>query len=112
MEEIGDIANGSVDLALALTVIHWADQTAAVETIADQFKPGGTFAAATLGAVRFRDARAQDLWERIMIEGGRILLKTAEKPRDTINGMARSHDRYNVAPLDGWFFQPGVQRIS
>lgn len=111
MEDIRDIADGSVDLVIALNAIHWADQTAAVEAIADQLKPGGTFAAATFGAARFRDARVQDVWERIMIEGGRLLLKTAEKPRDMINVMARSQDRYNVAPLDERYFQPGVQRI-
>ncbi|GIJ83217.1 hypothetical protein Asppvi_001737 [Aspergillus pseudoviridinutans] len=82
----------------------WADQTAAVETIAAQLKPGGSFAAATFGAARFRDARVQDIWERIMIEDRR-------EPRDTINVMARSQDRYNVAPLDERFFQPGVRRI-
>ncbi|KAJ6006500.1 hypothetical protein N7451_004444 [Penicillium sp. IBT 35674x] len=74
MEEIRDIANGSVDL------------TAAVETIADQLKPG----------------------ERIVIEGGRLLLKTVDKPGDMINVMARSQDRYNVASLDERLSQPGV----
>ncbi|KAJ5769691.1 hypothetical protein N7520_004250 [Penicillium odoratum] len=110
MEEIRDITDGSVDLVIALNAIHWADQTAAMKTIAAQLKPGGTFAAATFGAARFRDDRVQNVWDRIMTEGGRLLLKTAENRRDTINVMARSQDRYNVAPLDEGF-QPGVRRI-
>ncbi|KAA8646584.1 hypothetical protein EYZ11_006281 [Aspergillus tanneri] len=111
MEDIKDLAPGSVDLVLALNAIHWADQTAAMETIAAQLTPGGTFAAATFGAARFRDARVQKVWEQISVEGGRLLLKTAENPGDTINVMARSQDRYNVAPLDEQLFQPGARRI-
>ncbi|KAL4995981.1 S-adenosyl-L-methionine-dependent methyltransferase [Aspergillus recurvatus] len=111
MEETKCIMPGSVDLVFAMNAIHWADQTAAMQAIAAQLRPGGTFACAGFGPARFEDAQVQEVWERISEQGGRLLLKTAERPADTISVMARSEDWYNVAPLDERLFRPGAQRI-
>ncbi|KAJ5698556.1 hypothetical protein N7462_000561 [Penicillium macrosclerotiorum] len=111
MEEIRDILPGSVDMVFVMNAMHWADQEAAIQAIATQLKPGGTFACAGFGPALFNDRKVQDVWERISQQGGRVLLKTADQPIDTLNVMARSQDLYNVAPLDERLFRPGARRI-
>ena len=66
---------------------------------------------AAFGPARFRDARLQDLWERISHQGGRELLKKADRPDETIKIMARTQDGYNVAPLDPALYSLGAQRV-
>lgn len=110
--EVADgLPPGSVDLAFATNVMHFADQHAAMQAIATQLRPGGTFACAGFGPARFDDPDIQDVWERISQQGGRILLGMAEHPPDTINVMSRSSKEYNVAPLEPQWFRPGSLRI-
>lgn len=112
MEELDEIPAASVDMVFVMNAMHWADdQTRAMRAIAAQLRPGGTFACAGFGPARFRDARVQDVWERISQQGGRLLLQTANQPVDTINVMVRSQDHYNVAPLDERLFRQRALRI-
>ncbi|KAH6629933.1 S-adenosyl-L-methionine-dependent methyltransferase [Chaetomium sp. MPI-SDFR-AT-0129] len=111
IEEADDIPRGSVDLVFATNVLHFADQEAALQTIARQLKPNGTLVVAGFGAARLRDPAAQDVWARIMHQGGRALLKHADKPDVTRKIMARSSGFYNLAPLDEQFFERGALRI-
>jgi hypothetical protein len=87
------------------------DQRAAMAAVARQLAPGGTFAAAVFGPARFEDGELQHLWERISQQGGRVLLKKAERPDETAGVMSRTQDRYNVAPLDLELFKPGALRV-
>ena len=111
VEEADDIAVGSVDLVFATNVLHFVDQDVALEAISKQLRPGGTFAGAGFGPALFNDAKVQDVWNRISQQGGRVLLKTADQPEQTIRVMKRSQDGYNNAPLDEKFFLPGAQRV-
>ena len=111
VEEADDIPEGSVDLVFATNVLHFVDQNVALESISKQLRPGGTFAGAGFGPALFNDAKVQDVWNRISQQGGRVLLKTADQPEQTIRVMKRSQDGYNNAPLDEKFFLPGAQRV-
>lgn len=111
VEEGSDIPNDSVDMVFATNVLHFCDQKMAMEAIAKQLKPGGTFACAGFGAARFEDARVQDIYDRIAEAGGRALLKNADHPEKLITAMVRTQGTYNVAPLDETLFLPGAQRI-
>lgn len=111
VEEAHDIPMGSVDLVFATNVLHFTDQKKAIEAIAKQLRPGGTFAAAGFGPALFSDTDLQDVWVRINQQGGRVILKTVDKPQELINVMERSGGYYNVAPLDVNFFLPGAKRI-
>ena len=110
VEEAEDIPAGSVDMVFATNVMHFPDQDEAMSAIAQQLKPGGTFACGTFGPARFEDAKLQDLWQRVSHQGGRELLKKTDEPEQTIRVMARTQDG-NVAPLDTEFFSPGAQRL-
>jgi len=111
IEDAGDIPPGSVDLVFATNVLHFADQELAMQAIAEQLRPGGTFSAAGFGPARFHDTKVQDVWERIMQQGGRASLKVSDHPEQTQRAMERTSGWYNVAPLDTCFFEPGAKRI-
>lgn len=111
VEEADDIAEGSIDLVFATNVLHFVDQNVALEAISKQLRPGGTFAGAGFGPALFNDPKVQDVWNRISQQGGRVLLKKADQPEQTIRVMKRSQDGYNNAPLDKKFFLPGAQRV-
>ena len=111
IEQAGDMAPGSVDLVFAANVMHFADQDAAMRAVASQLRPGGTFACAGFGPARFEDPGVQGVWERITLQGSRVLLAKADQPERTARIMARSQDGYNVAPLDPEWFLPAAQRV-
>jgi len=111
IEDAADIIPGSVDLVFATNVLHFADQEAALQAVAAQLKPGGTLVVGAFGSARFRDAKVQDVWARIMHQAGRALLKHADDPAQTQKVMERSSGFYNVAPLDERLFEPGARRI-
>lgn len=111
VEEAEDIPAGSVDLVFATNVMHFPDQKEAMSAISKQLKSGGTFVCSVFGPARFEDPALQDLWARISHEGGRVLLKNAEQPDQTIKIMARTQGNYNVAPLDPELFQQGATRV-
>lgn len=111
VEEADDISTGSIDLVFATNVMHFVDQELAMRAIATQLASGGTFAAAGFGPALFDDARVQDVWSRISQQGGRVLLRKADNPQQTIKVMERSSEGYNVAPLDNDYFLPGSERI-
>lgn len=111
VEEADDIAPSSVDMVFATNMMHWADQEAAMEAIAKQLKPGGTFACAGFGAARFEDPSVEDVWKRLNWQGGRTLIRQSDDPEQTIAIMSRSQGRYNVAPLREDWFLPGAKRI-
>lgn len=112
-DAVADFTDGSVDMVFATNVLHFADdQHAAMEAVARQLAPGGTFACAGFGPALFDDDRVQDVWQRISLQGGRVLLRNGDRPRgETIRAMERSMDDYNVAPLDERWFLPGAQRV-
>ncbi|KAL1983763.1 hypothetical protein VTN96DRAFT_9935 [Rasamsonia emersonii] len=111
VEEGDDIPDGSVDMVFATNVMHFCDQKVAMEVIAKQLRPGGTFACAAFGAACFEDERVQDIYTRIHQSGGRALLEKTDDPEKLIAVMARTQGPYNVAPLDEALFLPGAQRI-
>ena len=111
VEEADDISSGSVDMVFATNVMHFCDQKVAMEVIARQLRPGGTFACAGFGPAHFEDERVHDVYERIHESGGRSMLRKASDPQQMIGFMARTQGAYNVAPLDEALFLPGAQRI-
>lgn len=113
VEDVDDIPAGSVDMVFATNVMHFPpDQDAAMQAVAKQLKSGGTYACALFGPARFKDAKLQDLWERISQQGGRVLLRKVDNPKETIGVMARTQDRYNTSPLDPELFLPGAKRVN
>ncbi|GFF54130.1 uncharacterized methyltransferase Mb3374 [Aspergillus udagawae] len=105
LEEADDIPAGSLDMVFATNVMHFAEpQHDAMAGIARQLRPGGTFVASLFGPARFRDAKIQNLWERVSHQGGRELLKVSDDPDQIIKVMARTEGTYNVAPLDEGLF--------
>ncbi len=118
VEDMDNLVPGSVDMVFATNVMHFPEpQEVAMQAVAEQLRPGGTFAAALFGPARFRDAQATGpLGSGSAYQGGRQLLKQKNdgKMDDThlIRVMARTQDRYNVAPLDQALFTPGAQRIN
>ncbi|KAJ5245022.1 S-adenosyl-L-methionine-dependent methyltransferase [Penicillium chrysogenum] len=111
VEEGDDIPQGSIDMVFATNVMHFCDQSLAMNMIAKQLRPGGTFACAAFGAAQFDDPQIQDIYTRINHSGGRALLKKADDPDKLLAVMARTQGKYNVAPLDESLFLPGAQRI-
>lgn len=111
MEDTDDIETGSVDMVFASNVMHFAQQEVAMAGVARQLRPGGTFVCSAFGAARFSDAKVQDIWARINHQGGRLLLRKTETPDQTLAVLARTADRYNVAPLSPDLFVPGAKRI-
>ncbi len=111
LEQADDLTPGSVDLVFAANVIHFADQGPAMRAVAAQLRSGGTFACAGFGPARFEDADVQDVWARMMLQGGRVLLRKSDQPEQTAKIMARSQDGYDVAPLDPEWFLPGGLRV-
>ena len=111
VEKGDDIPDGSVDMVFATNVMHFCDQKVAMEVIAKQLRPGGTFACAGFATARFEDAQVQDIYKRIHESGGRDMLKRVDGREKTIEIMARTQGPYNVAPLNEALFLPGAQRI-
>lgn len=111
VEDANDIAPGSVDMVFATNVMHFPDQKEAMDAIAKQLKPGGTFICSAFGPARFEDAKLQDLWARISYQGGRVILNLADQQEESIKIMARTQDSYNVAPLDPELFATGAKRV-
>lgn len=111
VEDGDDIPDGSVDMVFATNVMHFCEQKLAMEVIAKQLKPGGTFACAAFGAAHFEDADLQNLYSRIGQTGARNLLGQLKDPEQLATAMVRTRGKYNVAPLNGSLFMPGAQRI-
>lgn len=111
VENSDGIADGSVDMVFITNAMHFCDQKLAMEVIAKQLKPGGTFACAAFGAACFEDSRVHDIYTRISQTGARSILKSLRDPEQLIAAMARTQGRYNVAPLDDSIWAPGAQRI-
>ncbi|KAI1877579.1 hypothetical protein JX265_003587 [Neoarthrinium moseri] len=111
LEEADDIEESSIDMVFATNVMHFpADQEAAMAAVARQLRPGGSFICSAFGTARFFDAKVQDIWARINYQGGRLLLRKAESPEQTIAILARTDGHYNVAPLSPDLFIPGAKR--
>ena len=112
VEDADDIPKGSVDMVFATNVMHFCQQKLAMEAVAQQLRPGGTFACAVFGAACFDEPRLQDLYIRIGQVGARALLQQVNDPEKLIAAMARTQGPYNVAPIDETLFLPGAQRIN
>ncbi|KAG0650225.1 Methyltransferase [Hyphodiscus hymeniophilus] len=111
VEDADDIPAGSIDMVFATNVLHFPDQQVSTKAIAGQLKSGGTFVCAGFGPATFDEPQVQDLWASILHQGGRVILKKADKLEQTIAVMARSQGEYNVAPLAEKRFVLGVKRI-
>ncbi|KAK5654607.1 hypothetical protein OQA88_7237 [Cercophora sp. LCS_1] len=111
IEEADDITPGSVDLIFATNVLHFAEQDLTLQTLGRQLAPGGTLVVAAFGSARFRDAELQRIWERIMHQAGRGLLKTATDKEYTKKVMERSSGYYNVVPLEDTVWEKGAKRV-
>ncbi|KAL5316087.1 hypothetical protein ACEPPN_016964 [Leptodophora sp. 'Broadleaf-Isolate-01'] len=111
VEEADGLPAGSVDLVFATNVMHFPDQEEAMAAISKQLRSGGTFVCSVFGPAHFEDPALQGLWTRISHEGGRVLLKNADKPDQTVAIMARTQGSYNVAPLDPELYHAGALRV-
>ena len=112
VEDANDIANSSVDMVFATNVMHFCEQKLAMEAVAEQLRPGGSFVCAVFGAACFEDTRLQDLYIRIGQTGARALLQQVNDPEKLIAAMNRTQGSYNVSPLDETLFLPGARRIN
>ena len=53
LENVDDIESGSIDMIHCGTMLHWTNIAQALEAVAHQLKPAGTFAAYFCGAVSY-----------------------------------------------------------
>ncbi|ORX99969.1 hypothetical protein BCR34DRAFT_676720 [Clohesyomyces aquaticus] len=83
LEGADGIPNSSVDIVFATNLMHFCEQKLAMEIVAAQLWPAGTFVCAAFGAACFEDPRLQNLGP------------------------------YNVAPLDNnALFLPGALQVQ
>ncbi|TPX18304.1 uncharacterized protein E0L32_011802 [Thyridium curvatum] len=110
-EEADDIEPASIDMVFASTMFHFCDQKAAMDAVARQLRPGGTFVCCLIGGAQFEDPALQDLYTRSVQAGSRAHLSKAEDPERLLRVLERAGVMYNVAPLDEEHWVPGAKRI-
>lgn len=76
LEETGtSIPAASVDMVFAATMLHFCDVPRALEAVAQQLRPGGTFVALCLGACVMDDAAVQEAMDTFFYAMMRALIR-------------------------------------
>ena len=100
---------GSVDLVFAATMLHFTDIPKALEAVAHQLKPGGTFAIPCTGLLILQDARAQEIWAKLHRKG---LEPFSRKFRETwVPSFQANGTGYDSVLLPEEYFEPGALRM-
>lgn len=102
---------GSVDVAIACNALHHTDVDRAVEVIAQQLKPGGTFCAAIFGGAAILDNNeAQKVWSQLFGLGLSSTLPIMGEHGVKVVSIMDSG--YDAVPLPERYFDPGAQRLK
>ena len=109
LEDTINFPAASVDMVFASTMLHFTDVEQALEAVAHQLKPGGTFAVPLLGIPRFSNPQVQNCFTKVFHEGcgqryGK--LKEEDVAKVWINATG-----YDCVALPERYFQPGGLRI-
>lgn len=111
LEDTIQFPSDSVDMVFAATMMHFTDLDKAVDAVAHQLKPGGTFVVAFIGMVHLKDEPARTVWPKLYQAGNRKML------RPDGHHMARTwlpvaSSSIDAVPMPEEYFLPGVQRIK
>ena len=114
LEDIDGFPVSSVDVVVALNMIHFTKLDKAMEAVAYQLKPGGTFATATFAMSVLDNPQAQDVWMKMWQRGAELTIIE----RDRLVGEAFTSSRSLCAslndaiPLSETHFRPGAVRLK
>ena len=109
LEETIEFSPASVDMVFASTMLHFADLPKALEAVAHQLKPGGTFAVPLIGASRFSDLQIQDQVVKVFNAGLDQIYQSGGQ--EMIASGAVNASGYDCVRLPETAFQPGSLRI-
>ncbi|KAK3670817.1 hypothetical protein LTR78_009261 [Recurvomyces mirabilis] len=115
LENINDIEFKSIDMVHCGTMLHWTEIDKALDAVAHQLKPGGTFAAYTCAVPTMNDPYINSLWKKIIHQGPADM--ALKLPRDPSGWqlMLRAGETvgsaYDSVPLPNKYFHPGAQRM-
>ena len=111
MEDADAVAESSVDLVFAATMMHFTNYDRAIGAVAKQLRPGGTFVVLGYGIATLSDKQAQDIWHRLWFEGIRVTIRHAKDRRNRLETFAKSGTGYATMPVGEDYFIPGALRI-
>ena len=105
------LPGGGVDMAFVCNALHHANVDRAVDAIAKQLKPGGTFCVALFGGVAILlNTEAQRVWAQLFELGiSRTTAALGEKSRPVMQILDGGYD---AVPLPSRYFESGAQRIQ
>lgn len=109
LEDTIDLPPASIDMVFAATMLHLTDVDKALEAVAHQLKPGGTFAAPMLGIIRFSDTTVHEKYVALLRAGVDQVGRKYGKEfmaKDAVN--ASGYDSIALPPS---LFAPGSQRV-
>jgi SAM-dependent methyltransferase len=109
LEDTIDFSPASVDMVFASTMLHFADIPKALEAVAHQLKPGGTFAVPLMGASRFSDPQVHGQVMKIFNAGFDQFYQSSGQ--EMIASGAVNASGYDCVHLPETAFQPGSLRI-
>jgi trans-aconitate 3-methyltransferase len=114
IEDISQLAAGSVDLVHAGVMLHFADIPEAIEAVSHQLKPGGTFVATIFGHIvsvnnKEVESLMRKLYHRCFEEQReKAGPKELERMQHVLGIMAGGYD---AVPLPTAVFEPGTLRL-
>ena len=102
-----------MDMVFAVNMLHFTEIEKAIQSIAYQLKPGGTFAAAVFGFAFLDDTTQQDIWIRMFQRRWQLVAErnsgNGEISRDTAEAIGSAYDAVNI-PED--VFHAGAVRLK
>ena len=102
-----------VDMVISLNMLHLTDIQKAMEAVAYQLKPGGTFATATFALAILDDQRAQDVWLKMWRRGSEWTVTERDRALQRVDykrGRALCASANDGIPFSETHFKPGVVR--
>ncbi|KAK4554018.1 hypothetical protein LTR86_008859 [Recurvomyces mirabilis] len=105
----------SIDMVHCGTMLHWTKVDKALDAVAHQLKPGGTFAAYTCAVPTMHDPYIDSVWKKIIHRGPADMARNL--PRDSpgwqpmLCAGETVGSAYDSVPLPDKYFRPGAQRI-
>ena len=111
LEDTDDLEPSCVDMLFATNVLHFTDIDQAMEAIAYQLKPGGTFVGAVAGVLAISDPKIHSIWLEITRRLNEVTVENEQMRPILIHGLSLVNNHYDTIPLDKKYFLPGAQRI-
>lgn len=110
LEDTITFTPASVDMVCAATMIHFTDIDKALDAVAHQLQPGGTFTAFLTGFARLEDSQAQEVWVKLFHQIVRQVLQKLTEA--LISALACQSSGYDSIHIPESSFEPGALRIK